>query len=75
MTFAYMDGGRWVVQLLQGLTTDMVSLYDMCIPATLVEYSGPVGKKFLQKRDHVSHSYVGVTGSWYHGYHMIRMIT
>ena len=60
MTFAYMDGGRWAVRLLQGLTTDilrmMVSLYGMCIPASLVEYLGPA---VLQKRDHVSHSYVG----------------
>ena len=62
MTFAYMDGGRWVVPLLQELTTDllkMVSLYGMCIPASLMEYSEPAGK-ILQKRDHMSHSYVGI---------------
>ena len=43
--------------LMQGLTTDtlkVVSLYGMCIPASLVEYSEPAGE-ILQKRDHVSH--------------------
>ena len=34
MTFAYMDSGRWMVQPLLGLTTDTLSLYGMCIPAS-----------------------------------------
>ena len=49
--------------LVQGLTTDtleVVSLYGMCIPASLVEYSEPADE-ILQKRDHVSHCYVGIT--------------
>ena len=48
--------------LLLGLTTDtlkIVSLYGMCIPASLAEYSEPAGE-ILQKRDHLSHSYVGI---------------
>ena len=68
MTFAYMDGGRWVVPLLQGLTTDslkMVSLYGMYITASLMEYSEPAGE-ILQKKDHVSHSYVGIMRLWHH---------
>ena len=63
MTFAYTDGGRWMVSLLQGLNTDslkMISLYGMCIPANQIEYSEPADE-ILQKRDHVNHSYVGIT--------------
>ena len=30
-------------------TLKMVSLYGMCIPASLVEYSGPVGKNSYKR--------------------------
>ena len=44
MTFAYMDGGKWVVPFNAGITTDLlkvVSLSGICIPAIQLEYLKP----------------------------------
>ena len=57
MTFAYTEGGKWVVSLNAGITTDLlkvVSLSGMCIPAIWLEYLEPAARHmWLRKRDHV----------------------
>ena len=54
MTFAYMEGGKWVVSLNVGITTDLmkvVSLSGMCIPAIWLEYLEPAARHmWLRKR-------------------------
>ena len=56
MNFACVEGGKWVVSLNAGITTDLlkvVSLSDMLIPAIQLEYLETAARHmWLRKRSH-----------------------